>query len=201
MLLMLLTAREGHQFLFPSDAIALKDSEPNRRYFMSKEKKEPIPWIGVRISTDYEARKWRATLKANLASQDTRQAIRKIYTQLLGREKLEGSRESAAKTMMNMLASFANSDLEKNAVVGAEAPDGEEEGFLDIIPPKQKRDETSDIKSKEDINKRLKSDLDEPSRNQIIELLWKYKDVMGKVLPGKFIVKLLEHTIALDTED
>src|SRR3569623_3550836 len=112
---------------------------------MSKENKEPIPWIGVRISTDYEARIWRATLKANLSSEDTKRAIWKIYTQLLGREKLEGNREIAAKTMMNMLASFANSDLEKNAVVGAETPDGEEEAFLDIIPPKQKRDETSDF--------------------------------------------------------
>src|SRR3569623_55523 len=77
-----LDSTRGTPVLFPSDAIALKDSEPNRRYFMND-----------------EARKWRATLK-------------------------------------------------------------------DSEPNRKK------------------------SCNQIIELLWKYKDVMGKVLPGN--VKMLE---------
>lgn len=186
----------GTPRVLPIAAVALKPS--SARHYVEKEKKLPAVWIGLRIGSKHDARKWRSNFVRSADNKETKEVIWRTYTQLLGNEKLEGQREASAQSMLSVIIAFARSDLDKQPVVGAETPDADDDEF-DTIPSKSKRDDVTQYNSRDDIAKGLKTDLAEPSRREIVELLWKYKSVLGKVLPGN--VSFIQHHIELDTDD
>src|SRR4051812_43251246 len=97
---LMLDFARGTPHVLPLAAVTRKEN--STRHFADKKKREPTVWIGLRIGTSFEARKWRANFARNFDEKEDSELVWRTYTQLLGSEKLEGTRVTAAQSMLKL---------------------------------------------------------------------------------------------------